>query len=611
MRRSVRFVLAASVVLAVPPSAALFAQPAPTAKNPATAEDQRLTAFLDAEFAQDLKLRPQLATRLGIKDGEDRLDDISDAGQLQRLEGRRASVARMKAQFDRSKLSSAAQTNYDIWETELQRLELQYKYRRYQPPFYSFLYSVHSQLPDFMINTHTVSDAGDMRAYNARLKAIPAVLDTAIAQTRQSDAAGIHAPKFEIQRVINGSKVIISGAPFDSGKDSPLWADAKAKIAKLQSSGKVSAAEAGSLLDDARGSILALKPGYERVIAWAQSELPTAPSGRVGAISLPGGAEWYATALKINTTLDLTAEQIHQTGLSEVKRIEAEQDALARQAGFKDRDAFYADREKRFPPQPWTDVLRADYLQRANAAIAHNRELLPQRFYNLPKYRAEVVREPSFSEVAGGAAHASGPSPDGVRPGRVYVHLLGKTEDPAAVNDLMCHEGIPGHVMAGDIQVRQTGTPKFRRAGGYVAFNEGWALYSELLCKEMGAYPDAAADFMRLDAELFRAARLVVDTGIHADGWTEDQAVDYLTKTARMSPDHARSEVQRYITLPGQATGYKIGMLKIMELRRKAEAALGSKFDVKAFDDLIISEGSQPLPVLERRVNEWIAARKA
>ena len=611
MRRSVRFALVASVMLAAPPNAALLAQPVPTAKNTATAEDQRLTAFLDAEFTQDLKLRPQLATRLGIKDGEDRLDDISDAGQLRRLEARRASVGRMKAQFVRSKLSSAAQTNYDIWETELQRLELQYKYRRYQPPFYSFLYSVHSQLPDFMINTHTVSDAGDMRAYNARLKAIPSVLDTAIAQTRQSDAAGIRAPKFEIQRVINGSRVIISGAPFDSGKDSPLWADAKAKIAKLQSSGKVSAAEAGSLLDDARGSILALKPGYERVIAWAQSELPTAPSGRVGAISLPGGAEWYATALKINTTLDLTAEQIHQTGLSEVKRIEAEQDALAHQAGFKGRDAFYADREKRFPPQPWTDVLRADYLQRANAAVAHNRELLPQRFYNLPQYRAEVVREPSFSEVAGGAAHASGPRPDGVRPGRVYVHLLGKTEDPASVNDLMCHEGIPGHVMAGDIQVRQTGTPKFRRAGGYVAFNEGWALYAELLCKEMGAYPDVAADFMRLDAELFRAARLVVDTGIHADGWTEDQAVDYLMKTARMSPDHARSEVQRYITLPGQATGYKIGMLKIMELRRKAEAALGSKFDVKAFDDLIISEGSQPLPVLELRVIEWIAARKA
>ena len=595
-------------------SAAAFSQSvAHSTQAPAAAastEDARLTAFLDAEFAQDLKLRPQLATRLGMKEGNDRLDDISDAGQLQRLEARRASVARMKAQFDRPKLSASGQTNYDIWDAELQRAELQYKFRRYQPPFYSFLYSVHSELPNFLINTHTVSDANDMSAYNARLKAIPAVLDTAIAQSKLSDAAGIHAPKFEIDRVISGSKVIVSGAPFDSGKDSPLWADAKAKVGKLQSSGKVNASEAEALLADARSSILGLKPAYERVISWAEAELPTAPGGRVGAVSLPGGADWYATALKINTTLDLNAAQIHQTGLNEVKRIEGEQDALARKAGFKDRDAFYADRERRFPPQPWTDALRADYLQRANAAVARNRELLPQRFNNLPKYRAEVVREPSFSEVAGGAAHAAGPSPDGVRPGRVYVHLLGKTEDPAAVNDLMCHEGIPGHVMAGDIQVRQTGTPKFRRAGGYVAFNEGWALYAELLCKEMGAYPDAAADFMRLDAELFRAARLVVDTGIHADGWTENQAVDYLMKTARMSPDHARSEVQRYITLPGQATGYKIGMLKIMELRRKAEAALGPGFDIKGFDDLIISEGSQPLPVLERRVDNWIASRK-
>ena len=606
--RDLRWLFVAAAIVAVPQVSAVEAQPAPAATS--SSEDARLTAFLDKEFAEDLKLRPQLATRLGIKEGEDRLDDTSDAGDLKRLEARRASVARMKAQFDRAKLSPKGQTNYDIWETELQRMELQYKHRRYQPPFYSFLYSAHSQLPNFMINTHTVQDAADMKAYNARLRAIPAVLDNAIAESRQSDAAGIRAPKFEIERVISGSRTIITGAPFDSGKDSPLWADAKAKVGKLRSAGKISAAAADALLTDTKASLLAMKPAYERVIAWANSELPTAPSGRVGAISLPGGADWYAAALKINTTLDLTADQIHRIGLDEVKRIEGEQDALARKAGFADRHAFYADREKRFPPRPWTDALRAEYLKRANDAIAHNRELLPARFNNVPKYRAEVVREPSFSEVAGGAAHAAGPSPDGTRPGRVYVHLLGTTEDPDAVYDLMCHEGVPGHVMAGDIQVRQTGTPKFRRAGGYVAFNEGWALYSELLCKEMGAYPNVAADFMRLDAELFRAARLVVDTGIHAQGWTEEQAVDYMIKTGRQTPDSARSEVRRYITLPGQATGYKIGMLKIMELRKKAEDALGPKMDIKAFDDLIISDGSQPLPVLETRVNEWIASRE-
>lgn len=608
MRHSSWFLVAAALV-AAPQSILVVAQPAPATAT-VNAEDARLTAFLDAEFAQDLKLRPQLATRLGIKEGEDRLDDISDAAQLKRLDARRASVARMKALFDRNKLSPRGQTNFDIWETELQRMEMQYQYRRYQPPFYSFLYSVHAQLPDFMINTHTVQDAADMRAYNARLRAIPAVLDTAIAQTKLSDAQGIRAPRFEVERVIKGSKVIVTGAPFDSGPDSPLWADAKAKVAKLQAAGKVTTAEASALLGDARSALLAIKPAYGRVIAWEQSELAAAPSGRVGAVSLPGGADWYAAALKLNTTLDLSAAQIHQIGLDEVKRIETEQDKLARQAGFKDHNAYYADRARRFPPQPWTDSLRADYLNKANATVAHNRALLPARFYNLPQYRAEVVREPSFSEVAGGAAHASGPSPDGARPGRVYVHLLGKTEDPALLTDLMCHEGIPGHVMAGDIQVRQTGTPKFRRAGGYVAFNEGWALYAEQLCKEMGAYPDLASDFMHLDQEHFRAARLVVDTGIHALGWTEEQAVDYMINTGRLSPDQARSEVRRYITLPGQATGYKIGMLKIMELRHRAESTLGPKFDVKGFDDLIISDGSQPLPVLESRVDAWIAARR-
>jgi uncharacterized protein (DUF885 family) len=606
--RKLRWLLVAAAIVVVPDAAIVSAQPAPVAV--ANSEDARLTAFLDKEFDSQLKSRPQLATRLGLKEGEDRLDDISDAAQLKQLEAMRDSVARMKAQFDRNKLSASGQTNYDIYETELQRAELRYKYRKYQPPFYSFLYSVHSQLPNFLINTHQVKDAGDMKAYNARIRAIPAVLDTAIAESKDSDAAGIRAPKFEIERVIGGSKAIVTGAPFDGGQDSPLWADAKKKVGALVADGKATRAEGDALLADTKASLLAMKPGYERVIAWANSELPAAPSGRVGAISLPGGADWYAAALKLNTTLDLTAAQIHQIGLDQVKEIAAEQDALAKKAGFADRAAFYADRAKKFPPQPWTDALRKDYLDRANAIIAHNRELLPERFNNLPKYRAEVVREPSFSEVAGGAAHAAGPSPDGSRPGRVYVHLLGETEDPAALTDLMCHEGIPGHVMAGDIQIRQTNTPKFRKVGGYVAFNEGWALYSEELCKEMGAYPDVAADFMRLDAEMFRAARLVVDTGIHSLGWTEDQAVDYMKTTARLSNDMARSEVRRYITLPGQATGYKIGQLKIFELRDKAEKALGGKFDIKGFDDLIISDGSQPLPVLETRVDEWIASRK-
>jgi uncharacterized protein (DUF885 family) len=591
-------------------AAVLAASPAAAQASAQETESARFTAFLDKEFAQEVALKPQLATRLGLKQDMGKLDDTSDAGQLKLLEWRRGSVARLKAQFDRAKLPPAAQASYDMWALELDRAETNYKFRRYQPPFYSFLYSAHSQLPDFLINTHVVGEAADMAAYSSRLRAIPASLDVAIGQSKESDALGIRAPKFEIERVISGSRQMVTGAPFDAGPDSPLWADAKAKVGKLEAAGKVTPEQRQALLDEAKTAILALKPVYERVIAWAEADLPKAPSGKTGAVSLPNGAAWYAAALRLNTTTDLTPDQVNKLGLSEVTRIEAEQDKLARSAGFKDRQAYYAERARLFPPIPWTDAIRADYLRQYNAAVAHNRSLLPAFFGNLPVYKAEVVREPSFSEVAGGAAHASGPSPDGARPGRVYIHMLGVTDDPANITDLMCHEGIPGHVMQGDIQVRQKGIPKFRSAYRYVAYGEGWALYTEALCKEMGAYPDVASDFFRLDAELFRAARLVTDTGIHAKGWTEDQAVDYMIKTGRRPPNQARSEVRRYITLPGQATGYKIGMLKIMELRAKAQAALGPKFDIKAYDDLVVGEGSVPLTVLERSVDDWIARRR-
>ncbi|MEL0208994.1 MAG: DUF885 domain-containing protein [Novosphingobium sp.] len=454
-----------------------------------------------------------------------------------------------------------------------------------------------------------MADVADLQNYIARLRGIPAVLDVAIARTKESEAQGIRAPRFQVETVMTTAGKLISGAPFGDGPDAALLADVKAKTAALVKDGKLPQAQADTLLAQARSAILDLQPAYQRVIAWGTESLPLAPSGKVGANSLPGGAAFYANALKLNTTTDLTADDIHQIGRAEVARIEAEQDALARQAGLKDRSAFYAERARLYPPKPWDDAARAEYLATANAFVAHTRTLLPRYFGQLPQYRIEVVREPAFSEVPGGAAHASQPSPDGTRPARTYVHLAGTTKDPAALYTLMCHEAVPGHNTQGDIQVRQKGGPKFRAATGYVAFGEGGGLYAEAVCKEMGACPDIAADFMRLDAELFRAARLVVDTGIHAKGWSEDEAVAYLSQTGRQPLESARSEVRRYITLPGQATGYKIGMLKIMELRRKAETTLGAKFDLRGFHDLLIASGSQPLSILERRVNDWIASR--
>jgi uncharacterized protein (DUF885 family) len=571
-------------------------------------DDTRLTAFLDAEFTEYLKSQPQLATRLGIKDGGGRWNDISDTAAAEQLAWRKASVARMKAQFNRAALGPEAQVNFDIWALEADRAAMAEANRTFRPPFYSRLYSVNAQLPDFLINTHGVADTVDLENYIARLRGMPAVLDIAIARSKASSAAGIRAPKFQLETIIAASEKLTSGAPFAAGPDAALWADIKTKTEALVTAGKLQRRSADRALADARAAIAALKPAYLRVIEWAKSELPTAPSGRVGAISLPGGAAYYASELKLNTTTDYTADEIHAIGRKEVARIEAEQDALAKQAGFSNRSAYYAERARLFPPKPYDDAARADYLATANAFVSKTRTLLAPYFATLPAYRIEVVREPAFSEVAGGAAHASAPSPDGARPARTYVHLVGNTTDPAALYTLMCHEAIPGHNMQGDIQVRQRGGPKFRSVTGYVAFGEGWALYAEALCKEMNAFPDVAADFMRLDAELFRAARLVTDTGIHALGWTEDEAVAYMNTTGRQPLQRSRSEVRRYITLPGQATGYKIGMLKIMEQRKKAEAALGTKFDIKGFHDLLIASGSQPLSILERRVDEWIAA---
>lgn len=603
--------LAAMVaVLSIPATPALAQGPAPAANAAAAtpaAEDARLTAFLDGEFATWLGMQPQLATRLGIKQGGDKWNDISDAAARAEVAWRKASTARMKARFDRARLSPEAQVNFDIWALEAERAELSFTNRLYRPPFYSRLYSAHSQLPDFLINTHTVQDVTDLKNYIARLRGMPAVLDLAIERTRASQAAGINPPRFQIETIIAGSKQLTSGAPFGDGPDAALWADVKTKTAALVTGGKLAQSEADTLLAEAREAVLALQPAYARVIQWAEASLPTAPSGKVGALTLPDGLAYYENELKLVTTTDMTAAEIHAVGRAEVARIEAEQDALAKQAGLADRHAFYAERVKLYPPRPYDDAARKQYLDTANAFVAHTRSLLAPYFGTLPAYGIEVVREPAFSEVAGGAAHASAPSPDGKRPARTYVHLVGTVPDPATMYTLMCHEAVPGHNMQGDIQVRQQGGPKFRAVTGYVAFGEGWALYAEALCKEMKAFPDIAADFMRLDAELFRAARLVVDTGLHAMGWSEDEAVAYMNTTGRQPIERSRSEVRRYITLPGQATGYKIGMLKIMELRARAEAKLGDKFDIKGFHDLLIASGSQPLSILERRVDDWIA----
>jgi uncharacterized protein (DUF885 family) len=609
MLRDLRILALAALAFVASPAAVVLASPQPAAAQVSADETTRFNAFLDAEFEAALQFSPEQATRLGRRQGYDRLGDLSEAEELRALEWRRGSITRMRAAFRRDRLSPEGKISFDMWSQELDDAELAWRFHRQALVFGPG--SPHSGLPSFLIGSHLVATAADMKAYNARLRALGPAMDQARERAAAASAEGIRMPRFRYERLIAESRWLIAGAPFSEGADSALWTDAKAKVAELQAAANVTPAEAQALLDEARAALTVhMKPGYERLIGWAEGDIAQAPSGKVGALTLPDGLAWYQAALKLQTTTDLTADEVHRLGFVEVARIQGEQDALARTAGFKDASAYYAEMARLDPPQPYTDKTRAEILDYSNRLVARARDRLPVMFNRLPAYAMEVIREPAFSEVAGGAAHASGTSPDGARPGRVYLHMLGVTPNRAGLASLMCHEAAPGHLMQGDIRVRQQRVPLYRLAYRNAAFNEGWGLYSELLCKEMGVYPDIASDFMRLDAELFRAARLVVDTGLHAMGWTEDQAFAYLVETGRRPGQQARAEARRYILNPGQATAYKIGMIRILALRAEAQAALGPKFDIKAFNDMLIGAGSLPLSVLDRQVRDWIAERK-
>jgi uncharacterized protein (DUF885 family) len=416
--------------------------------------------------------------------------------------------------------------------------------------------------------------------------------------------------------VIEQAGKVVTGAPFTDGPDSALWTDAQAKADALVASGKIDAARAQALKDDARAALVeAVQPAFADVIAWYTADLPNTtvnPSG-VGSTH-PDGAAYYAERLRASTTTDLTAEQIHQIGLDEVVRIRGEMETLKEKVGFDgDLKAFFrfVDTDPRFK-YPETDAGRQAYIDDATAAIATIKQQLPDYFGLLPKADLVVKRVEAFREVDGAAQHYYPSTPDGSRPGVYYAHLSDMSAMPKTTLEVIAyHEGLPGHHMQIAIAQELEGVPEFRKQAGFNAYAEGWGLYSEWLAREMpGTYTDPYSEYGRLTSEMWRAIRLVVDTGLHAKGWTEDQAVAYFSENSSIPLPAIQAEVRRYITWPGQATGYKIGMLKIQELRAKAEAELGEGFDIRGFHDAVLGGGAMPLTLLERRIDQWIASGK-
>ena len=452
-----------------------------------------------------------------------------------------------------------------------------------------------SQLPAFLINIHRVANAAEAQAYIERIRGLGPLLDTLSAQSAERAAKGYAPPKWVYAYVISDIDNLMK-------PDNAVIEDITAKVGKLD----IDAAEKVRLVAAAKAAwVESAGPAYARLQTEMKRQQASAPMVD-GVWRMPEGKAYYEALLSNYTTTDMTAAQIHDLGLAEVARIHGEMKTIMKKVGFKGTLPQFFE-HLRTSPQYYYDTREA-YLADVAAKVKAMEARLPAFFNTLPKAPLKVKAVEAFREKSAGKAFYSSPSPDGSRPGTYYVNLydlrdMSKTELEA----LAYHEGVPGHHLQRAVQTELTGLPPFRRFGGFTAYTEGWGLYSEELAKDMGFYTDPYSDFGRLGREIWRAIRLVVDTGIHAKGWGEEKAVTYFLSNSAQPEAAVRAEIQRYFLNPGQATCYKIGMIRIQKLRDRARATLGPKFDYRAFHDVVLGGGSQPMPVLEARVNRWLA----
>ena len=409
--------------------------------------------------------------------------------------------------------------------------------------------------------------------------------------------------------MISDAQNIITGLPFaDGGDSSALFQDIHQKVAKLE----VDQATKQDLLERAESALKdSVQPAYQQLIAFLEKQEQRATADD-GAWKFPDGEAYYANALRRTTTTDLTADEIHQIGLGEVERIHNEMRDIMQQVGFEgDLQEFFAfmREDPRFY-YPNTDAGKQAYMDSATAIIDNMRDRLDELFIVKPKAEMRVKRVEDFREASAGKAFYSQPAPDGSRPGIYYANLHDTKNMPKyEMEALAYHEGIPGHHMQIAIAQELEDVPKFRKYGGYTAYIEGWGLYCEKIPKEMGLYQDPYSDFGRLAMELWRACRLVVDTGIHDKRWTREEGIAYYQTNTSASERECVRMVERHIVMPGQATAYKIGMMKILDLRAKAKEQLGEQFDIRQFHDVILKQGALPLDVLEKQVNQWVASQ--
>ena len=556
-------------------------------------ESERLTEWLNSEYAQQLDFSPMTKTRLGDKSDNGELDDVSEPAMFDQLAWYQDSVNHLREDFNYAELDDEAQRSFDLWVYHLRQAEASLKYRRHQ--FVFGRYGPQSSLPNSFINYQIVQTRQDARDYIDRLNQSGRYLLQYLERAKLAALDGIRAPFFDYELAISEIKRVLTGHPFDDVGESVLWSDLKDKVRDLSDKGVIEDTEADDFLVQAQNEMLEqLLPAYREILEWLVADVEKASSVAQGAWALPDGDAYYQHRLQQMTTTELTAVEIHQIGLQEVDRIRTEMEQIKDGVGFDgslaDFFSFLRDDDRFYFPN--TDAGRADYVAEASKVLTEVGDILPNFFGILPKAELEVRRVEAFREQDGGAAHYRRGTADGSRPGVFYAHL----SDMRAVSkfrlpSLAFHEGLPGHHMQISIQQELESLPVFRTHKGYTAFSEGWGLYAEWLGKEMGGYSDPYSDFGRLSGEMWRAIRLVVDTGIHALRWTQTQAEVYALENSPRPESSVKAEVRRYFNNPGQATAYKIGMLRIQSARVDAELKMNDAFDLRNFHDQVIGSG--------------------
>jgi len=569
---------------------------ASAANEPVAARVKELNALFDEIWQDKLKHSPEYASYLGDKRYNDQLTDYSVKAVNATLQRENGFILRLGA-IDTTGLPDQEKLSAELMMRSLIDDQEAAKFKEWEMPVNQF-YGFHTDLAQMPIDLQfdSVKDYDD---YISRLQKVPKAFSQITTNMQMGIDEHRMPPEYLLEKVLVQVQTLANEKPEDSPFALPLKKFPAA----------VSAAEqkriSGEVLNAIATDVL---PSYQRFAKFLKGDY--VPNGRKdpGVWALPDGDAYYAFRIRQSTTLNKTAAEIHQIGLDEVKRDETEMLAIVHKLGFADLKSFNAALKANPKEHPTS---KEQLLDTYRGYIDRMRPKLPELFGTLPKAKLEVVEMPSFIAKDQAEAVYDQGSADGKRPGKVEVNTYNFAERSlAGVEAVSYHEGIPGHHLQISIAQELTGLPEFRKQSYYTAYTEGWALYSERLGKEIGFYQDPYSDYGRLEADIWRAIRLVVDTGVHSQHWTRQQMIDYFHEHTAMDDTNIQAEVDRYIAWPAQALGYKMGQLTILQLRERAKTELGPKFNIKAFHDEVLDSGALPMDILEQRVNDWIAAQK-